>query len=912
MSPPPDRLTAALSDRYRIDRELGAGGMATVYLAHDIKHDRKVAIKVLRPELAAVIGAERFLSEIKTTAALQHPHILPLFDSGTVDVGASEETPPPSHGSGAGRTQGSGLRTLLFYVMPYVTGESLRDRLDREKQLPIADAVRIATEVAAALDYAHRHGVIHRDIKPENILLHDGSALVADFGIALAASTANSRMTETGMSLGTPHYMSPEQAMGEREITARSDVYALGCVTFEMLTGEPPFTGPTAQAIVAKVMTVEPAEASSLRRTIPGNVSSAVHVALQKLPADRFESAKAFSEALHNSAFTTTIGRSASADGLVFQRHNRLLAPTAVVAVLALVAALWGWLRPAPDPAVVRYRVALGAVPSIRDWSGELAISPDGNVLVHTGGPNGALLVRHRDELAFTPMPTTERAQGPFFSPDGSHIGYFSAGRIMVADLAGGPTTVLDDSVSRPEAMSWSPDGYIYRMRDDGAGLLSIGRMEARPGAPIVPLTRVDTAAGEVGHLLPHALPNGKAILLQVQYGDGKRMIAAASVPDGHVTILVEGTRAKSAQNGYLIYATADGTLWSVPFDQDALTLDGTPTMVTTALPSTMVGPVDFDVSASGTLAYAVDDASESRELVWVTRSGRSEPVDSTWNAALNSPALSPDGTYLAVALDHENRSDIWIKRIGGGAAMKLSMGNQTNDEPAWSADGKSVSFIAGAPGTGAVGDVWVRPIAGGATATLVLDEERPISEQIWSPTGGWLVIRTTTPAAGSGDILGVRPSVGGPATPIVASSRIEYSPTLSPDGRWMAYVSNESGRLEVYVVPFPNPGTTKYQISTQGGSSPRWSPRGDELFFFDLQSQLTAAQVTTEPTFALLGQQPLFDASGFVRQSVSRRNYDVTGDGQRFLMIKRAGNARGSQVVVVENWFAEIGKEGP
>jgi len=228
------RLTAALADRYRIERELGHGGMATVYLAHDLKHDRQVALKVLRPELAAVIGADRFLKEIKVTANLQHPHILGLIDSGEVDG-------------------------LLYYVMPYVEGESLRDRLTHEKQLPIDDAVRITREVANALDYAHRHHVIHRDIKPENILLHEGQALVADFGIALAVSAAGgTRMTETGLSLGTPHYMSPEQAMGEREITARSDVYALGAVLYEMLVGEPPFTGPTAQAIVAKVVTEAP------------------------------------------------------------------------------------------------------------------------------------------------------------------------------------------------------------------------------------------------------------------------------------------------------------------------------------------------------------------------------------------------------------------------------------------------------------------------------------------------------------------------------------------------------------------------------------------------------------------------------------------------------------------------------
>jgi serine/threonine protein kinase len=269
-----DRLQQALAGRYTIERELGAGGMATVYLAQDLKHDRQVAIKVLKPELAAVIGAERFLSEIKTTAHLQHPHILPLFDSGTAD-------------------------SFLFYVMPQVEGESLRDRLSREKQLPIADAVRIATEVAGALDYAHRHGVIHRDIKPENILLHDGRALVADFGIALAASKAGgTRITETGMSLGTPTYMSPEQAMGERTLDARTDVYALGCVTYEMLAGDPPFTGSTAQAIVAKVMTERPAALIPQRDTVPEPVEDAVLTALAKLPADRFASAAEFAAAL--------------------------------------------------------------------------------------------------------------------------------------------------------------------------------------------------------------------------------------------------------------------------------------------------------------------------------------------------------------------------------------------------------------------------------------------------------------------------------------------------------------------------------------------------------------------------------------------------------------------------------------
>src|SRR6187402_737422 len=258
------RLSDALKERYRIERELGQGGMATVFLAEDVRHHRKVAVKVLHPELSAVLGSERFLKEIELTANLQHPHILPLFDSGSAEG-------------------------QLFYVMPFIEGEPLRARLERERQLPVGDALRIATEVADALAYAHAHGVIHRDVKPENILLHGGHALVADFGIALAVQQAGGeRMTHTGLSLGTPQYMAPEQATGERGVDGRADVYALGAVLYEMLTGEPPFTGPTTQAVIARVLTAEPKPIDEVRRSVPMNVATAVHTALAKLPADRF------------------------------------------------------------------------------------------------------------------------------------------------------------------------------------------------------------------------------------------------------------------------------------------------------------------------------------------------------------------------------------------------------------------------------------------------------------------------------------------------------------------------------------------------------------------------------------------------------------------------------------------------
>jgi len=309
-----ERLTAALADRYRIERELGQGGMATVYLAQDLKHDRRVALKVLKPELAAVLGAERFVVEIKTTASLQHPHILPLFDSGTADG-------------------------FLFYVMPFIEGETLRDKLNRETQLGVDEAVRIAREVADALDYAHGKGVIHRDIKPENILLANGRPMVADFGIALAVSAAaGGRMTETGLSLGTPHYMSPEQATADKEITGRSDVYSLASVLYEMLAGQPPHLGGSAQQIIMKIIAEPVQPVTALRKSVPPNVAAALAQALEKLPADRFESAKAFAEALANPVFVHRSGVSTTSGAYGTPRSwNRItIAMSALAAALAL------------------------------------------------------------------------------------------------------------------------------------------------------------------------------------------------------------------------------------------------------------------------------------------------------------------------------------------------------------------------------------------------------------------------------------------------------------------------------------------------------------------------------------------------------------------------------------------------
>ncbi len=460
------RLTTVLSDRYQIEHELGAGGMATVYLAQDVKHDRKVTLKVLRPELAAVIGAERFLAEIKTTANLQHPNILPLFDSGRTG------------GQADGRSD-----DFLYYVMPYIEGESLRDRINREKQLPIEDALRIAGEIASALDYAHRHEVIHRDIKPENILLHDGRALVADFGIALAVTSAgDTRMTETGMSLGTPHYMSPEQAMGERELDARSDVYALGCVLYEMLTGEPPFTGTTAQAIVARVVTESPRPLIPQRHTIPAHVEATVLKAIEKLPADRFATGAAFADALTRPGAVAIPAGTPVAAAQPSRTWHPITVGLAALSTVLAVLLLWSWTSSASPPAqVVRVSLKVQAVggATLRTSTGPLmTLSPDGRTMIRAGpaGPTESgrtqLWIRRWDRLQEESIRGTGGGLSPVFSPDGRSVAFMSAlNELKVQSLVSGTqVTVLDSGLSevtiRGGGITWGPDGMLY-----GSGL---------------------------------------------------------------------------------------------------------------------------------------------------------------------------------------------------------------------------------------------------------------------------------------------------------------------------------------------------------------------------------------------------------------------------------------------------------
>ena len=456
-------LSAAFEGRYRIERLLGEGGMAIVYLAQDLKHDRKVALKLLRPELAALLGAERFVSEIRTTASLQHPHILPLFDSGQAQMGE---------------------RIYLYYVMPYVEGETLRQKLDREKQLAVEESVKIARAVATALDYAHRRGIVHRDIKPENVMLFEGQALVADFGIALAFSQAGGmRVTETGLSVGTPHYMSPEQAAADRTLDGRTDIYSLGAVTFEMLVGRRPFEAATTPAVMSKIMTDPVPAIRSERPSVPRNVEAAVQVAMAKLPADRFGTAARFADALVEPGFAVRQDIEVPRGGPVIPVWSRILWP--VLTAAAAVIAWLGWQKPSTPRQVARLQIDLPASQQLSiapSRSSSFDISPDGARLAYLADSGGTqhLFVRDLNGFGSRVLEGTQGAFQPFFSPRGDWVAFFRDGSLFRVPVAGGAPIRISSTSGETSGGTWSSDDKILFAAGRGLYLIDAVGAPAR------------------------------------------------------------------------------------------------------------------------------------------------------------------------------------------------------------------------------------------------------------------------------------------------------------------------------------------------------------------------------------------------------------------------------------------------
>jgi len=876
MSDPMRTLATALSDRYVIEREIGVGGMATVYLARDIRHDRQVALKLLRPELGAVIGAERFLAEIKLTANLQHPHILPLFDSGAV--------------------QG-----LLFYVMPYVEGVSVRERLNREKQLSIAESVRIATEVASALDYAHRRGVIHRDIKPENILLHDGQALVADFGIALAVSTAGTRMTETGMSLGTPHYMSPEQAMGEREITARSDVYALGAVTYEMLVGEPPFTGPTAQSIVAKVLTEEPRPLVPKRHTIPRHVETAILTALEKLPADRFATAAEFSAALTNPGVTTLGPRGDRAPqastGPVWRRPVFLSGASLLLGAALGFAAGRALATNAPTNAVVTRFVVVTPTDHRLDASGliALAISPDGSTIVYGGrSPRGLQLYRRRlDELVPTPLPGSEGGSNPLFSPDGQWISFTSGPALKKMPAAGGAVVLVATGALSAQVGIWldnqtlgitALDGAIYSVDSEGKSRLLASPDSSKGESALLVTDALDGGRSVIAIAAPGASLTGRAYVIDVK--SGKRRLVVDQIVSG-----------VAYDQGFLVWVDQDGTLLGAEFDPKGNRPAGTPVTLAQQVRLAVGGPPQFSVSRNGALVYVPQ---MPFDLMLVDRSGAAVHAADV-QRRFHSPRFSPDGSRIALDFTQQGSRDVWTLDLRDRTLSRLTFDNDGHD-PVWSTDGLTVGYASARKGV--IGMFTRRADGSGAVDSVHLGTT---AQTIGAFVPGTpRVVSIVTGNAGSFDLAFTPLSGNRAERPFLATPFNEAYPAVSPNGQWLAYVSDESGQFEVYVRPLDGPGA-KALVSQSGGSEPVWSRNGRELFYRGFGEQgapLIAVSLETSPAIRVVSRTALFDASDY-EASTPHSNYDVGPDG-RFVMVHQG---RLSEMIVIQNWPEEVRK---
>jgi serine/threonine-protein kinase len=854
-----DRLTAALADRYRIERELGQGGMATVYLAEDLRHGRKVAIKVLRPELAAVIGADRFVREIRTIAALQHPHILGLIDSGEVNGTA-------------------------YYVMPFVEGESLRDRLSREKQLPVPDAIRIAAEVAAALDYAHRHGVIHRDIKPENILLHDGSALVADFGIALAVSSAGgSRMTETGMSLGTPHYMSPEQAMGEREITARSDVYALGVMTYEMLLGEPPFSGPTAQAIVAKVLTEAPRPLTPRRHSVPPAVEDAVLTALEKLPADRFGSAAEFAVALQDGTKARRKAAELHHPKIVGLRQRWLVGMGLVVLPLAafLLGRQSGKAPPAPltfgQSIKVTWDPALEALP---------AISPDGRSVAYASGTPARMRVFVRSVaggrgIALTDD-TTQVQSHPRWSPDGSRVLFLQGGGVFSVPASGGAESpevppgrtspvvsagwspdgksigyVVEDSLfvrdakngSRgiagffePNACQWSPDGEYIACASGNAISMMVGSLFGNQSPSQIVTVRVtDGVIASITDSLsvnqsPIWSPDGRWLYF-VSNRFGPRDIFAAAMSGGRrtrpamrlTTGLNAHTISLAADGGRLAFASLEieSNAWSIPLPAHP--------------PATASGETQLTFGVQ--LVETADMSSDGRWLVYDSDLGGNADL---YRMALPSgtperlttdssddffPDISPDGREIAFHSWRGGSRDIYVLPLDGGPIQRVSSSPRQEAVASWSPDGTRLTF---ADFTGR-GGIWTAKRVDGEWQPPVLRLDHGVWPR-WSPDGKFLSFSSHL-IRGS---IWMMPADSGPPRLLADTTGplgvFSDQPLWSPDGRSILTRStNQDGEATFWSVPLN--GEAPRLLLTFNGPGPKpsrggWGIHGNRIVY--------------------------------------------------------------------------------
>ena len=800
-----ERLREGLAASYRVDSPIGAGGMALVFGASDLRHDRAVAIKVLRPEIAEAVGAERFLREIQVTAQLQHPHILPLFDSGAIGP-------------------------LLYYVMPLVPGETLRQRLNRERQLPVDETVALLRALAGALEYAHRKGVLHRDIKPENILLQDGQPLLADFGISLGVGAGTpGRLTSTGLSIGTPSYMSPEQVSGERLLDARSDQYALACVGYECLVGEPPFTGPTLQALVAAALTETPRSIVTRRPTVPAPLAAAIHRALERLPSDRFSSMASFANALTAEFMVPTPPASRSLRGRALSRGGVLAAGLALA-----VGAIAGRMS-APASAVAERHwhlvldsaapVALGGSGPSAGWPTAIAVAPDGERLVYVASRGGSTELRLRGlsgDSAIV-LPGTEGASHPVFSPDGEWVAFFAGEYLRKVAVAGGPSVALV-KVDRVTGAAWAAPDRILLLENEGFNLRWVSPSGGASDSVIALSTQFgspDVLPG--GTWAVGQLSSGQLALLSLEDGTELAVTRRGILPLDSVrpSDLLFGTSPRYLESGHLLYATDDGVLAAMPFDGRRRRVQGAPaTLLSGVRMEAGFGYAEFAVSRDGTLLYVPGRNQFYVNIVLVSPNGRVDTLPFP-RGPYTQPRLSRDGTRLAV----QTRTavggwEVELLTLESGQRQRLEVdGNYRAFPASWLPSGRELLVGTWDP---------VRFVNYGARVqSLETGQYRPIaltgaSYMTVSPDGSGFVFSDWR----TGELFFRRLEGDTARQPLPGRG---FAASFSRDGRWVAW-----GDLDGGVSASPMPPTGAVYRLAERGQMPLWGPDGNSLIYRD------------------------------------------------------------------------------
>jgi Tol biopolymer transport system component len=872
---------------YDVISLLGVGGMGEVYQAHDSKLGRDVAIKVL-PEAFAQDAERltRFQREAKLLASLNHPNIATIH----------------------GLEQYDGVHYL---VMELVAGHTLAERISGGPQA-VEETLRISGQMAEALEAAHEKGVIHRDLKPANVkVTPEGRVKVLDFGLAKAfagdsgldlsnSPTLTAMGTEEGRILGTPAYMSPEQARG-KDMDKRTDIWAFGCVLYEMLTGKEAFRAETVSDTIASVLGREP-DWPALPPATPTKIWELLRRCLQKDSRHRLRDigdARIEIQEVLAATATETKGAAVPEALASWRRVTALgLAGMALVAVGSI--ATWR-LKPSsmPPQRIARFVITLPLGDQI--GTPELALSPDGSHLAYVTVRGGKqhLFLRAMDNLEPKPVPDTGIGiiTTPFFSPDSQWLGFFAGGKLMKVSVNGGAALTLAGGLPSPEGAAWSSRGTIVFGTDAYEPLQEI------PDTGGTPHSLMGLDKGEVSHRWPEFLPGDGVLFIALQAVGRGSTIAAQSLGTGkHRDLLQTGFRPRYASSGHLIYAQA-GNLVAVPFDARRLEVSGAAVpVVEGVLQPTGSGAAAYSFSSTGTLAYVSGTETAQTKAVLVSRNGTEQPL-AVPARDYGNPKFSPDGQRIAFTIT-EAEDQIWVYDVAKESLSKFTF-EGANNRPLWTPDGKQIAFTSSLKSRGSI--FWQRADGSNGLEQLTTSESVhfPVS---FSPDGQFLAFVELNPTT-LRDIWVLRLS-DRKLQPFLRTRFNETVPRFSPDGHWLAYMSDESGRYEIYAQPFPGPGG-KYQISTEGGADPVWNPNGRELFYRS-GDKMMAADVMTQPSFSTGKPRILFEGQYLPGDVIP--SYDISPDGQRFLMLKPSElvQAAPTQINVVLNWFEDLKRRVP